>query len=283
MKLKNRHLLFASLALLGFALNTQVSVAALYDLSTADSSGAGQNTFAASADAGGAGGTFGGTLPGNLTFTSGTVANTSDYFVGTFSSQSLRSVGDTLTLSFSVTLSNVQTTGSQHFRFGLFDVGTATTGASSTFNAATGYRADYGNNNNANNGIRQRTGTNANLFAGAATPIFPDQTSAGFTCAPINGTYTGSLTLELLTDGHVKITSTFANQAPQSVTDSIDAFTNFNAFGFFVADTSTTQASLNFTALSVNYTAIPEPGITAAAIALATLGIASCIRRRATR
>jgi hypothetical protein len=257
MKTKYSILAIASLLLL-----PSLPAAPLYNLSTADVAGAGQNTFGASTGtAGGDGGAFTGTLPTNLIFTNGdfhgATTQNFDYFVGKFTTSTLTNVGDTLSLSFTATATNFATTLGQALRFGLFNIGTATDGASSTYNAASGYRVDYGSNS-VSNGIRQRTGTNDNLYNTGATPIVGTQTSSDFTFAP-TGSFSGSFTLELLTGNQVKITSQVGGTSAVSITDTVSAFTNFNAFSFFLAEPSggTADASLNFTTLTV--TAIPEP------------------------
>lgn len=240
-----------------------VHAAILYDLTTASTSGGGQNTFAASTtNAVGAGGTFtGSTLPGNLKFTDGTSAAQSfDYFLGTFSSQSL-TVGSAIVLTFTATANGFQNV-TQDLRFGLFNVGTATTGsgtpAGNSFSTATGYRSDYGASNAAN-GIRERTGSNANLFATGASPLLTSGTqSSNFTLVPADGTtYSGSLRIDLLAGGSVSITSQLGGLSSVTVTDATAPFTTFNAFGFFLDSAVATKASLNFTNLQI--ASVPEP------------------------
>ena len=252
---------------------TSAPAALLYDLNTAVVTGGGQNTFAAATgSAGGAGGSFTGSLPTNLVFTDGGT-NTFDYFIGKFSTSTLTTVGDTLSLNFTATGANFSTLTGQSIRFGLFNVGTATTGAGSTFNAATGYRADYGPANNPGPGaIRERNNTADNLFSSGVSPNLTSN-SVPFTFNP-NGTYSGSLTLELLAGSQVKITSQIGGTTAVSVTDTTAAFTNFNSFGFFLTDNGS-PASLSFTNLTV--TSVPEPG-TVALLGLA--GMAFLLRRR---
>lgn len=250
--------------------------AILYDLNTADVSGAGQNTFAASTNtAGGAGGAFTGTLPTNMVFTGGNVSF--DYFVGKFDVNTLTNVGDTLTLTFTASAANfiTFTGGSQAIRFGLFNIGSATDGASNTYNAATGYRADYGVDNSPGAGaIRQRTGTSSNLFATGASPSLTSNSTL-FTFAP-TGTFSGSLSLELLAGNQVMITSQIGGTTAVSITDTTAAFTSFNSFGFFLTGDTAASPSLNFTNLTV--TAVPEPG--AASLLCLGAGMTCLLRRR---
>lgn len=251
----------------------------LYDLNTTDTSGGGQNTYGASTGStGGQGGTFSGTLPDNLVFTSGGTTS-GDYFIGKFSSQTLTNIGDTLTLSFTVTTNNFSQTGSQSIRFGFFDIGSATTGASSTFSAASGYRVDYGVAS-ALNGIRERTGTADHLFSTPSAPIIGTQTSSNFSFIPANlTTYSGSFELELLAGGEIQITSQIGGSTSASITGTAGAFTSFNAFSFYQLNNSNTgnSASVNFSSLVVEYTAIPEP--TGYAFLLAGLCLVTLSRR----
>ncbi|RRJ96031.1 PEP-CTERM sorting domain-containing protein [Opitutaceae bacterium TAV4] len=243
-------------------------------------SGEGQNTFISSgAAAQTVIGTFGGTLPTNLTYTVGT--GNINYFVGKFASQSLTTIEDTLTLNFTVILSNISAAAGINFRFGLFNVGDATTGATggadpNSFNTSSGYWAGYSPASSVNVGIRQRTGANNVLFATGIAPQFslPD----GQFVTNLNGTYSGSLTLELLTGGQVKITSQFAGLQSNTVTDTADAFRDFNAFSFYINGTSG-SAALNFSDLSVTYTSsIPEPSIYALLMSGA-FGLLAILRR----
>lgn len=238
--------------------------ATLFDLTTAATSGGSQNLFAASATAGGSGlGSFSGTLPGNLIFTSGTTAG-NDYFVGKFSSHTLTSVGDTLTLGFTVTTTNFPSATPQVFRFGLFNT-TGTTGSgspgSNSYNLASGYRVDYGTANAAN-GIRERTGAALNLYTTSSTPLVGSQTSSNFTFSPASGsTYTGSFAVQLMTGGQVQITSQINGLSPASVSvlDTASAFTSYNTFSFFAPSASGNAATFNFGNLSVSTSTVPEP------------------------
>jgi len=268
-------------------LATSVHAAIMYDLSTAQISGGSQNTWAASNNfASGQNGTFSGTQPTNLKFTSGsTTTGGFDYFLGTFSSTTLANAGDTLTLNFTVTTNNVSSTvAGQALRFGLFNVGSATTGShtptANSFNAATGYRVDYGPTNNAADGIRERTSTNDNLFATGTSPLLSGQNPNDFTFLFLdNTTYSGSFKLELLTGSQVKITAEIGGNA-YSVTDTASAFTTFNAFSFFVVNDNSDpyQASLDFTQLSVS--SVPEPMISCLALGGFAVVLAGIRRRR---
>lgn len=268
-------------------LATSTHAAIVYDLSTAQISGGSQNTWAASNNfASGQNGTFSGTPPTNLKFTSGsTTPGGFDYFLGTFSSTTIANAGDTLTLNFTVTTNNVSSTvAGQALRFGLFNVGSATTGShtptANSFNAATGYRVDYGPTNYAADGIRERTSTNDNLFATGNSPLLTSNYE-DFTFQFLdNTTYSGLFKLELLAGNQVKITTEIGGNV-HSITDTASAFTTFNAFGFFVVNDSSSaphQASLDFTQLSVS--AVPEPMISYLALGGLAVVLAGIPRRR---
>ncbi|AHF91304.1 anchor protein [Opitutaceae bacterium TAV5] len=239
----------------------------LFDWTTATE---GTDIFAAGGSGTGAGGTgsgkffYGGSNPipvphTKLQFQNGvTTANTLDYFVGKFNSRSLTTVGDTLSLSFTATITNLRTDIGQTLRFGLFN----TTGTTNGFGNATGYRADYGASNSGN-GIRERTGTNDVLWStGTVSPLVGDQDSSNFTFTPANGVaYTGSFTIELLSGNRVAVTSQIGSVTATSIIDDATPFTTFNAFSFLIIN-GTERSDINFSNLSVDFTAgstIPEP------------------------
>lgn len=274
-------------AVIVWLLSTSAHAAVLYDLSTAQIGGGSQNTWAASStNAGGKNGTFSGTLPTNLKFANGDATQGAfDYFTGTFASTALANVGDTITLSFTFTTNKISLTTAQALRFGLFNVGSATTGsetpAANSFRTATGYRVDYGPLDNTSNGIRERTFTSSNLFNSGISPLLSGQNYQDFTFKFLdNTTYSGSFKLELLTGSQVKITAEIGGNA-YSLTDTASAFTTFNAFSFYITNTSVGspdyQASLDFTALTV--TIVPEPATWGLALGGFTLALVGFRRR----
>ncbi|MDR1283906.1 MAG: cell wall anchor protein [Opitutaceae bacterium] len=236
----------------------------------------GTDIFAAGGTGTGAGGTgsgkffYGGTpIPvphTKLQFQNGvTTANTLDYFVGKFNSRSLATVGDTLSLSFTATITNLRTDIGQTLRFGLFN----TTGTTNGFGNATGYRADYGVSNSGN-GIRERTGTNDVLWStGTVSPLVGVQDSSNFTFTPANGAaYTGSFTIELLSGNRVAVTSQIGSITATSIIDGATPFTTFNAFSFLIIN-GTERSDINFSNLSVDFTAAPTIPETSASTLLA--------------
>ncbi|EIP97876.1 hypothetical protein OpiT1DRAFT_02326 [Opitutaceae bacterium TAV1] len=241
----------------------------LFDWTTATE---GTDIFAAGGSGTGAGGTgsgrffYGGSNPvpvphTKLQFQNGsTAANTLDYFTGKFESRTLTTVGDKLTLGFTATISNLRTDTVQTLRVGLFN----TAGTTSGFGNATGYRADYGASGTGN-GIRERIGTNNVLWAsGDTSPLVGEQDSSNFIFVPVSGSeYSGSFTVELLSGNRVSVTSTIGSVTATSIIDNDTPFTTFNAFSFFIInDSSGNRSDINFSNLSVEFTAgstIPEP------------------------
>lgn len=245
--------IFSVLALAGSSQATT-----LYSLSTADIS-ATPNTYIADSTTAGGGGTFSGSiLPSNLTYANtSTSSSAGAYFLGKYTASTLTSVGDSITLNFTVKLTNFDASNSQAVRFGLFNVGTATTGAAgSGFDTSTGYRADFGSSSGAvsASGIRERTGSNANLFSTGISPEL-SSTAPYFTYLS-GGIYNGSFTVTKTTLG-VDISAQLGDSATFTVSDTASAFTTFNAFSIFAVNGGAVSATADFTTLTVS--TVPEP------------------------
>ncbi|WP_043585218.1 PEP-CTERM sorting domain-containing protein [Geminisphaera colitermitum] len=269
------------IAALGF-LSTALQADTIYNLATANIEAPGQNTYVATTAQGGQGGglSWG---SGKLVFTHGGTSGTSgDYFFGKFTPQILSNVGDVLTLNFTATVTYPGTapTGDQLFRFGFFNTGALTTEA---FTNQTGYRVDFGTTGGANSGFRERTGSTSNLFASAPTsPRLSDQTNSDYSFVITSGTaFSGSLSLELLENGSVKLTTQVGNLTSVTATDATNAFTTFDTFSFYyVRGLGTGANTVTFDSLSVAFTPVPEPSTVAALCGLAALLATIAIRHR---
>jgi hypothetical protein len=262
--------------------------AVLYDLNDTVLAGdTGANTFFVANSAGspaglsysGSGPTLTDTLSGSGSYT---------YFVAYTDSATLTNIGDSITLSYSLTPSSATAfnSGGGAFRVGLFNSnGTKLTAnvagdGASELNNDTGYSAYYQPGSSATgNTFRQRTGTNNNLWQSGANPAVsgsPDLASPG------TGTITGTFTLTLVATG-VQITSVLNGGAAQSVIDTSGLVTTFDSFSIF-ANSGSANPTLTFSDLTVTFTPIPEPSslVLLGASGAALLGIRRRVRRKQT-
>jgi len=263
----------------------------LYSLSSTVLDGnSGENTYI-SANGSGSGLSYNSGTP-SLTMTlpgSGSYG----HIVGNFSSTSLASIGDSITLSYSFTVSSATVVNSSDttLRVGLFNSnGSAVTGNSAgtdpNFSTDLGYMAAYRGltgTNGSTNTFYQRINSNSGLFSTAAfsnsSATFggntsPTLTSFGITSGTLSGS--GSLTLSLISGG-LRLSSVVNGGAAQTLDDLSGQVTTFNEFGFFGLS-GTTNPTITFTGLSVNYSAVPEPS----AFALLSGGLLAlfCLRRK---
>lgn len=267
-----------------FTLSMPLQAGTIYDLSSASTEGAGQNTHVAtSATQGGQNGSLSRNAGDDLVFTHGGTTGTSgDYFFGKFSPQTLGAAGDTLSLNFvaTVTYPGTAPTGAQLFRLGFFNTGGLTTEA---FGNQTGYRVDFGTAGTTDSGFRERTGTGTNLFASATTsPKLGTQNNSDFSFTIASGvSFSGSLTITLLDNDQVRLTAQIGGLAPVTTTDAASVFKTFDTFSFFyVRGLGTGGNTLAFDSLSVSFSSIPEPATIALLCGLAGLLPALAIRRR---
>lgn len=260
----------------------------LFTLSDVVTSGAGQNTFAAASGAGGFGGNFDGTTADNLVFTNGgSSAGNGDYFVIKLADYArLQTPGNTLTLSFSLSAANIRnfSASSLPFRFGLFDTDATDGGTDAKFKDATGYSIFTGRKNStSSSGIfRRYTGAQGNLWdsnvvARISDPDGTDAFNISFT-NPVE--ITGELSIELTTDGHLKITSVIGDSRTSVLTSA--NVTQFNAISFFTTRGGTTN-TLTFNDLSLTFAQVPEPGSAALLLPVLALPVAALLRRRRAR
>lgn len=185
-----------------------------------------------------------------------------------FSTLSLANVGDKITLSGSVTMTGITTTASGQFRFSLFE----------------------GDQSNVDGGYLLRNGVDAtsallnsrnsgNFYSTSGIGAAGTGTAPGVGLTN-NGTYSFSMTLELLAGNQISVitslsdgTNDFGNA---SLTDAAPNVLSFSGVGF-LSGGSLNADQLSFDNIDVSLTSIPEPSSTAF-IGLAALGL--ILRRR---
>lgn len=272
-------LVFVALTATAFtSLAVAASTDTLFQISDAVTSGTGQNVFSSDSK------TFTGTSSTQLVYNNG---SGSSYIVIKFGETSLTNVGDKITLSYSVAVTNGNK-GAQNTRVGLFDVGTAT---DSDFQSATGYRADYGSSVNSRGFYDRNIGGGGNLFAGTSYTQF-DPTTFGYSrgdftlntldpAATVN--LSGTFSIELLAGNKVKISS-FISLSPTglvaTIIDDAGVFTTFNSMAFWTTAGANGGNVLTFSDLTVTSTStIPEP-VSIAAWLSGILAMAGVMIRR---
>ena len=197
-----------------------------------------------------------------------------------FGSQPL-GVGETITLTFSVTLNYNGTASSDAFRFGIFNSGgsfpsgdsTGANGSNSAYNAWTGYSywSPFGTIAGANTTLRERTGTDFILYASGANT---NSNSAAYTSGSIaNSTYSGSFSITN-NGSSLAISSTLGGNT-QNWTDTSPSATTFDSISFFAGSTPLGSAG-SFTLDNVMVEIIPEPS----SLLFAAIAPLALLRRR---
>lgn len=192
-------------------------------------------------------------------------------------------IGQTITLSFSLTTDFKGDAAADSFRFGLFNSGgstlasdvSATNGSNAAFDAWTGYSfwSPYGSVTGTTSSIRERTGTNYILYNATANPSRDtvDYTSGNL----VNATaYLGSFSITN-NGSSLTISATLGNTT-QTWTDTSPTATTFDSLSFFVGGTPIGTGG-SFTLDNVKVEVIPEPS---SALLLALLGMPAMLRRR---
>lgn len=218
-------------------------------------------------------------------------SNQYGYFTSYFPTQTLADTGDKLVMNFTLSLSKLSA-NDQTFRFGLFNSnGTKASangfenGANLAFGNDRGYAPMYRQSgaSTVSDAIYERVdGDSNNLFgtaAFAAVSGSPQLNNLNLTTSAFSGT----LTLEKTAAG-VLITTNVNGVGNQSVTDPAallpSPFTSFDTLGIFAfTNSSAGAATMNVTALSVNFIPIPEPA-TLGTLGVAAVGLLSRRRQR---
>jgi hypothetical protein len=284
-QLNMKTLLASTLALV--TLVPAMPAAVLYDLDTLALDGqTGENTYLVSNSQ---------TAPAGLTQAAGTnqplvdTLGTSEnytYFVGYYSAATLTNIGDSITLTYSLTPSsatafnNSFSGADRAFRVGFFNsngtqmtANSATTGATA-LNNDTGYAATYrptAGTVATNNSLLQRTSTSDILWSSGT---FVTVSGAPTLVSPGTGDITGTFTLKLVSTG-VEITSVINGGTAQSVIDTSGTITSFDSFSIFAVP-GDTNPTLTFDALTVS--TVPEPS--AALLLLGGLAPLAFLRKR---
>jgi hypothetical protein len=211
-----------------------------------------------------------------VTNSSGAIALTTS-----FTSHTL-AVGETITLSFTVTTDFKGSAAGDAFRFGLFRSGgnipsadtTGVNGSATEFTSWRGYShwSPYGSVTGESAGINERTTNSTTLFAGSANTL---GNSAAYTAnAFSNGTaYDGSISITNL-GGSYAISSSLGGTSV-SWTDTTPLLTSFNAVSFYVGNTPM-GSNGSFTLDNVKVEVIPEPS----SLLIAALMPIAFLRRR---
>ncbi len=270
--------------LVALCATSRLPASALYDLDdTVLAGGSGANTFFVS-NGQTAGLTYDSGTP-SLLWNQGTSGQFT-YFVGYFNSQTLASIGDSISLTYTITPAGAAAFQSvdQAFRVGFFNSGgtqltnNTTANGDAAFNTDTGYMATYRPNGTpvgAANTISQRTGSNNVLIT---TSVFTQVPGAPTLQSPGTGQITGSLTFTLQTATTLSIVSKINAGSDQIVTDTSGLVTSFDMFSFFaLSGDSTAGSDLNFTDLTVTYNSVPEPQ---AGVLLGGAALVLCAARR---
>ncbi|HWL52209.1 MAG TPA: hypothetical protein VNQ90_07230 [Chthoniobacteraceae bacterium] len=209
--------------------------------------------------------------PGSLTFVS-----KAGILVVQFANVSLANVGQSITLTYTVTLSNFDN-GSRGLRLGLFHHDTGSllsadiTGVSSGFTGYQGYvETRRVTSTNANSSeFARRDPTRGALMDLTGAPILGNPTGG---LNAVNGqTYQGSLTLERTGVSEITFTHQFGNDIQIYTDTGASMLTAFDTVAFRTDRADATVAtSMVFTSFTLTQT-IPEPG--AAWLLLPALGL----------
>ncbi|EIP97477.1 hypothetical protein OpiT1DRAFT_01917 [Opitutaceae bacterium TAV1] len=262
---------------------TSAFAASILSIADIVTTGPGQNAYVIDSASGGNPGNFTGSSASSLVFSHAVTEPTKNgYFTASFAETSLQNVGDKLSLTFTVTGSNLRSSSGQGFRFGLFNV----SDIDGPFTDATGYRASYAGSSNTANGLYERANSISkdNLWDGSAATRFSDSTAPSSNFSPYMpqgagaSWLTGSLTLELLAGNQIKITSFLGDSPVSYAIDTAGTTATFNALSFFLVNNTGGTATLTFSDLNVSFTAIPEPATAAALLSGFILLIVSAVR-----
>ncbi len=224
--------------------------------------------------------------------------------IGYFPQQQLYGPGDSVTLSFSLTMNDGATYGSgtsqvDNFRFALFDrSGEATQEATNSNIASTGstnvdtFRGYWFGVKTASTGaqgsIRERNVVDNDPFANLTNPLLGNPTGSNVVFTGlINGagtavTYTGVMTLTLTASG-IDLSGSFSGNGGTNTyafSDTTPVATMFGAVGFLNGSTISAD-QVNFQNIDVTFSIVPEaPSIAAMSLASSVLGAVVWARRR---
>lgn len=221
--------------------------------------------------------------------------------IGNFTSTALTNIGDSITFSYSFTVSSstVFSANDQTFRVGLLNSNGSpitgnTAGTDANASSDTGYMATYRGptgTNGTTNTFYQRTASNNVLMSTSAfssTTTYldgaaPTLTSLGISSGNLSAN--GSFTITLISGG-VRLSSIINGGAAQTRDDTTGSVVStFDQFGFFGLSGSA-NPFITLTDLTITYTsaAVPEPStsaLLAGAIGLITVMWSRRFRRRA--
>jgi hypothetical protein len=274
-------------ALTSLALLPAAHAAVLYDLDSLALDGeAGENTFFVSNGEPTAGLTQAAGSNQPLVYTLADNSGPFTYFVGYYSAATLTNIGDSITLTYSLTpSSNIAfdgTTADRTFRVGFFNsngeqmMGNTTGSGAAALNDDTGYIAAYrprsGTIANTNT-LQERTSTNDLLWASSTLTTV---SGAPTLVSPGTGDIDGTFTLKLVSTG-VEITSVINGGAAQSVIDTSGTITSFDSFSIFAAS-GAVNPTLTFDTLTISTAVVPEPS--AALLLLGGLATLAFLRKR---
>ena len=198
-------------------------------------------------------------------------------------SYTLVNVGDSVTLSGSVTFSNLATPQADQFRFGIYDVN----GQS----GATGWLGYFASNSGTSTGptysrLWERNNPNTGSFgSGTGATTIANVNATPSNTSFVSGTYSFSLAATKTATG-LALTWTLINSNPATssvsgtFTDTTPQSFTFNRVGIFTGG-SLNASQVSFSNVDFTYaSAIPEPASWTALAGLAGAGFAAMRRKR---